>query len=56
MKKFLSVFLALVMALSLAAFASADETLPTFDQLVWGENADLTAPAVAQMIKAQFDL
>ena len=43
MKKFLSVLLALVMALSLASFASAEETLPTFDQLVWGENADLTA-------------
>lgn len=29
--------------LGLASFASADEELPTFDQIVLGENADLTA-------------
>jgi len=43
MKKLLSLILALCLALGLASFASADEELPTFDQIVLGENADLTA-------------
>ena len=43
MKKILSLVLALCMLLGLTSFASAEETLPTFDQIVLGENADLTA-------------
>ncbi len=43
MKKLFSLVLALCLALGLVSFASAEETLPTFDQLVLGENADLTA-------------
>ncbi len=43
MKKLLSVFLALSMLLTMASFAAAEDTLPTLDQLVWGENADITA-------------
>ena len=43
MKKLFSLILALCLALSLVSFASAEEALPTFDQLVLGENADLTA-------------
>ena len=43
MKKILSLVLALCLLLGLASFASAEETLPTFDQIVLGENADLTA-------------
>ena len=43
MKKILSLVLALCLVLGLASFASAEETLPTFDQIVLGENADLTA-------------
>ena len=42
MKKILSLVLALCLVLGLASFASADE-LPTFDQIVLGENTDLTA-------------
>ena len=43
MKKILSLVLAVCLMLSLASFASAEETLPTFDQIVLGENTDLTA-------------
>jgi len=43
MKKILSLVLALCMALGMASFAAAEETLPTFDQLTYGDNADLTA-------------
>ena len=43
MKKLLSLVLAVCLLLGLASFASAEETLPTFDQIVLGENADLTA-------------
>ncbi len=42
MKKILSLVLALCLVLGLASFASADE-LPTLDQIVLGENTDLTA-------------
>ena len=43
MKKLVSLLLALCLVLSMASFAAADEELPTFDQIVIGENADLTA-------------
>lgn len=43
MKKLFSLILALCLILGITSFASADEELPTFDQLVLGENADLTA-------------
>ena len=43
MKKVLSLVLAVCLMLGLASFASAEETLPTFDQIVLGENTDLTA-------------
>ena len=43
MKKLFSLILALCLVLGMASFAAADEQLPTFDQLVLGENADLTA-------------
>ena len=43
MKKMLSLVLAVCLMLGLASFASAEETLPTFDQIVLGENTDLTA-------------
>ena len=43
MKKLLSLILALCLALSLASFASAEEALPTLDQIVLGENTDLAA-------------
>ena len=43
MKKLFSLILAVCLALSMASFAAAEEALPTFDQLVLGENADLTA-------------
>ena len=43
MKKILSLVLAVCLMLGLASFASAEETLPTFDQIVLGENTDLTA-------------
>ena len=43
MKKILSLVLAVCLMLDLASFASAEETLPTFDQIVLGENTDLTA-------------
>jgi carbohydrate ABC transporter substrate-binding protein, CUT1 family (TC 3.A.1.1.-) len=42
MKKLVSLILALCMALGIASFATAED-LPTFDQIVLGENADLTA-------------
>ena len=42
MKKLLSLILALCLALGMASFAAADE-LPTLDQIVLGENTDLTA-------------
>ena len=43
MKKLLSLILAVCLVLGMASFAAADEELPNFDQLVLGENADLTA-------------
>ena len=43
MKKILSLVLAVCLMLGLASFASAEETRPTFDQIVLGENTDLTA-------------
>ena len=43
MKKLISLILALCLVLGMASFAAADEELPTFDQIVLGENADLTA-------------
>ena len=43
MKKILSLVLAVCLLLGLTSFASAEETLPTFDQIVLGENTDLTA-------------
>ena len=46
MKKMLAVVMALVMVLSMVSFAGAEEALPTFDQLVLGENSDLTANLV----------
>ncbi len=42
MKKLFSMILALCLILGMASFATAEE-LPTFDQIVLGENADLTA-------------
>ncbi len=43
MKKMLALVLALCLALGMASFAAAESTLPTFDQLNYGDNADLTA-------------
>ena len=43
MKKLFSLILALCLVLGMASFAAAEEELPTFDQIVLGENADLTA-------------
>ena len=43
MKKLLSLCLCLCLVLSAVAFAAAEETLPTLDQLTYGDNADLTA-------------
>ena len=43
MKKLFSLILALCLVLGMASFAAAEDELPTFDQLVLGENADLTA-------------
>ncbi len=43
MKKLLSLILAVCLVLGLASFASAEDELPSFDQIVLGENADLTA-------------
>ena len=43
MKKLLSLILALCLVLGMASFAAAEDELPTFDQIVLGENADLTA-------------
>ena len=44
MKKFLAVMLTVVMLLSVCgAMAFAEGALPTFDQIVLGENTDLTA-------------
>ena len=43
MKKLLSLILAVCLVFGMATFATAEETLPTFDQIVLGENADLTA-------------
>ena len=43
MKKLFSLILALCLALGMASFAAAEDELPTFDQIVLGENADLTA-------------
>ncbi len=43
MKKLLSLILALCLVLGMASVAAADEELPTFDQIVLGENTDLTA-------------
>lgn len=46
MKKLFSLILALCLALGMASFAAAEEELPTFDQIVLGENTDLTAKIV----------
>ena len=43
MKKLLALALCALLAISCLAFASAEEALPTFDQIVLGENTDLTA-------------
>ena len=43
MKKLISLILALCLVLGMASFAAADEELPTFDQIVLGENTNLTA-------------
>jgi len=43
MKKLLALALCALLAISCFAFASAEEELPTFDQIVLGENTDLTA-------------
>ena len=44
MKKFLALMLAVLMLLSVcSAMVVAESTLPTFDQIVLGENTDLTA-------------
>ena len=44
MKKFLALMLTVLMLLSVcSAMADAESTLPTFDQIVLGENTDLTA-------------
>ena len=45
MKKMLTLVLALCMALSAVSFAAAED-LPTFDQIVLGENTDLAADLV----------
>ena len=46
MKKVLSLILVLCMVLGAVSFAAAEESLPSYDQLVLGENADLTADLV----------
>ena len=43
MRKILSFILTLCLVLGAVSFASAESTLPTFDQLTLGDNADLTA-------------
>ena len=43
MKKLLSLILAVCLVLGLASFATAEDALPTLDQIVLGENTDLTA-------------
>ncbi len=43
MKKLFSLILALCLVLGMASFATAEDELPTFDQIVLGENTDLTA-------------
>ena len=43
MKKLLALALCALLAISCVAFASAEEALPTFDQIVLGENTDLAA-------------
>ena len=43
MKKLLSLVMALCMVLGMASFAAAEDALPTFDQIVLGENTDLAA-------------
>ena len=43
MKKLLSLILAVCLVLGMASFAAAEDELPTFDQIVLGENTDLTA-------------
>ena len=43
MKKLLALALCALLAISCFAFASAEEELPTFDQIVLGENTDLAA-------------
>ncbi len=54
MKKLVSLILALCMLLSMASFASADE-LPTFDQIVMGENTDLAADLVFYYHRTDLD-
>ena len=46
MKKLLALALCALLAISCFAFASAEEELPTFDQIVLGENTDLAAKIV----------
>ena len=43
MKKVFALLLCLAMVLSAMSFAVAEEALPTFDQIVLGENTDITA-------------
>ncbi len=43
MKKFLAILMSICLLAGMASFATAEQTLPTFDQLVYGENSDLTA-------------
>ena len=43
MKKFLALALCVLLAISCFAFASAEEALPSLDEIVLGENTDLTA-------------
>ncbi|MBR1820227.1 MAG: carbohydrate ABC transporter substrate-binding protein [Clostridia bacterium] len=43
MKKLLALALCALLAISCFAFATAEEALPTFDQIVLGENTDLAA-------------
>ena len=43
MKKILSLVLALCLAMGIMSFASAESAATTLDQIVLGENTDLTA-------------
>ena len=50
MKKILSLVLALCLAFGLVSFASAEEALPTFDQLVLGDELYICIPRTEQSI------